>query len=61
MADESVNKPHDPILVSFMWLEQQVVDINCNVNLLMAALNRKLWILGEDGGSNEEDKSKWVL
>ena len=34
------------------------MDTNCNVNLLMEALNNKMGIFGEDGGSNAEDKSK---
>ena len=58
MADESVNEPHDPVETRLMRLEQQVTDINRNVSLLMAALNRKLWIFGEDGGSNAEDQSE---
>ena len=42
----------------FSWLKEQVVDINRNVNLLMAALRNKLWIFREEGGSNAKDKSK---
>ena len=44
-----------------MRLEQQVVDINNNVNLLMAALSNKMGIFGEDGGSNAEEKSEGRL
>lgn len=52
MGDESVNEPHDPTEVRFSRFEQQVVDINHNVNLLMAALRNNLGIFGEYGGSN---------
>lgn len=44
MANESINKPHDPIEVRFLRCEQEVVDINYNVNLLMMDLRNKLGI-----------------
>lgn len=49
MADKSVNKPGYPTEERFLWLEQQVTDINHNVNLFMVALSNKLGIFGEDG------------
>lgn len=58
MVDEFVNKLHDPIEVTFSWLEQQLVDINCNVKPLMVALSNKLWIFGGYGGLNEKEKSR---
>jgi len=42
MVEEYVNKPSDSVEVRFTWLEQQVTDINRNVSLLMAALNRNM-------------------
>lgn len=35
IVDESVNNPHNPTKERFLWLEAQVVDRNCNVNILM--------------------------
>jgi hypothetical protein len=57
MGDESVhNNSRDPIEERFERLEAQVVDINCNMNLLMAALASKLLPFRDDGGSNSEIK-----
>ena len=58
MADKSINEPRDLAEVRFTQLEQQVtyININCNVSLLMAEVNNKLEIFGEDGGSNGEEK-----
>jgi len=36
MVEKCINKPHDPIEERFMWLEAQVVYINCNVMLKLA-------------------------
>lgn len=58
MGDKSVNKPCDLAEVRFSWLEEQVTDINCNVNLLMVALSNKLGIFGEEGGLNAKEKSE---
>lgn len=59
MGDKSINEPRGPIEVRFSWLEEQVVDIKCNVNLLMAAIRNKLGIFGEEVVLNVEDKSEW--
>ncbi len=58
MGGEYVNNPCDPTENRFSWLEQEVKYINHNVNLLMLALCNNLWIFGEDGDSNVEEKSK---
>lgn len=58
MGDESVNEPCDPTELRFSRLEEQVADINCNVNIFMAALRNKLGIFGEEGGSNAKEKSE---
>ena len=58
MANESINEPHDLVEVRFTQLEQQIRDINCNVNTLVVALNRKLWIFGKYGGLNAEVESE---
>jgi hypothetical protein len=53
MADESVhNNPRDLAEKRFEGIEAQVVDIDRNMNLLMAALVRKIRLFGDDGGSN---------
>lgn len=49
MVDEYVNEPRDPAKVRFLCLEQQIMDINCNINLLMEALSNKFWILENMG------------
>jgi len=51
-TDEAISNPQDPAKDRFTKLEAQVASINCNVNLLMAALNNKPEILIKDGGSN---------
>jgi hypothetical protein len=54
MADESVHKnPRDP--------EAQVVDINCNMNLLIESIAIKIIPFEYDGGSNSEIKLKRKL
>jgi hypothetical protein len=61
MADESVyNKPRDPI-ERFARMEEQVVDISCNMSLLMAALASKLIPFREVGGLNSEIGSNGKL
>ena len=61
MGDESINEPRDPAEVRFLWLEEKVVDINCNFNLLMMALRNNQGIFGEEGSWNVEDKSEGGL
>ena len=59
MVDEFVyNKPQDPIEDIFERLESQFVEINHNMNFLMASLARNLGSFRDDGGSNSENKSK---
>lgn len=61
MVDESENEPCDLAKVRFMLLKQKITNINHNVSFLMVALNSKMGIFGEDGGSNVEDESEWWL
>jgi hypothetical protein len=57
MADASIhNNPQDPIEEIFEWFEVQVVDLNHNIILLMAALASKLEPIGDDRGSNSKIK-----
>ena len=56
MGDEYVNEPHDPAEVTFSRLEEQVMDINCNVNLLMATL-RISWGYLENKGVRMQRKN----
>jgi hypothetical protein len=53
MANESVhNNPQDLVEERFVMLEEKVVDISCNMTLLMVDLTKKLRLFGEVGGSN---------
>jgi hypothetical protein len=53
MADEYVhNNPQDLAEEIFERLEEKVVDISCNMALLMVVLARKIIIFGDVGGSN---------
>jgi len=59
MVDEYFhNNPWDLAEESFESLEAQIVDINHNMNLLMAALASKLESFGYYGGSNLEIESE---
>jgi len=58
MVDEFVNNSRDPIEEKFLGLEAQVLDIKCNVNLLMVILNNNLGLFIEYGCSNTEVQSK---
>jgi hypothetical protein len=58
MADKYVhNNPPDPTEKRFERLEAQVVNIRCNMNLLMTALASKLRSFRDDGGLIEDGKS----
>jgi hypothetical protein len=53
MVDEYVhNNPRDPIEEKFVRLEEKVIDISCNMSLLMVALASKLRPFIEVGGLN---------
>lgn len=52
MVDETMNDTLDLVEGTFLWLEAQVAYIRCNKILLMSALNNKLRIFVEYGGSN---------
>jgi hypothetical protein len=55
MVDESIhNNPWDAVEERFVRLEEKVVDISCNMALLMVALVNKFGPFGEVGGSNSE-------
>jgi len=61
MCDESVSEPRHPAEVRISSLEEQVIDINQNAILLMAALRNKLGIFGEEWGLNAKVKSEGGL
>jgi hypothetical protein len=55
MANESIhNNPRDPTEERFVWLEEKVTDISCNMFLLMMALSNKLGPFGEARVSNSK-------
>jgi len=55
MVDKSIhNNPRDPV-------EAQVVDISCNMNLLIANRASKIRLFKNDGGSNLEINSEGKL
>jgi hypothetical protein len=59
MVDESShNNPWDEVEERFSKLEEQVIDISCNMALLMVALENKFGPFGEVGGSNS--KLDWM-
>jgi hypothetical protein len=57
MVDEYNNNPWDELEEIFSKLEAQVIDISCNMAILMVALENKFGPFKEFGSSNLED---WI-
>lgn len=58
MASEYVNNPCDHTNERYSWMEKQVADKKCNVNLLMVTLSNKIGIFGENDGSMQRTNQK---
>jgi hypothetical protein len=58
MKDEFVhNNPQYIVVERFVRLEEKVVDIYCNMTLLMMSLENKIRLFGEVVGSNSDSGS----